>query len=100
MRQLFSAVAQVNIVYEANNGETLDDVKARMESHVESGETFPIHKVLSVTESRGPEFTVISVKELERLADRDFKLSCLEGGGVDNWEGYDFAMEEYWKEDE
>jgi hypothetical protein len=39
------------------------------------------------------------VRELERERDRlrlrDRKLSCLEAGGVDNWDGYDFAMEEY-----
>ena len=33
--------------------------------------------------------------ELDRLRLRDKKLSCLEAGGVDNWDGYDFAMEEY-----
>jgi len=34
----------------------------------------------------------------DQLVDRDFKLSCLESGGVDNWEGYDWAMENYWSQ--
>ena len=34
-------------------------------------------------------------KETERkLA----KLAALEAGGVDNWEGYDFALKDWWKE--
>jgi len=28
------------------------------------------------------------------------KLRALESAGVDNWSGYDFAMEELWEEDE
>ena len=38
---------------------------------------------------------LITNSEYESLKDRDFKLECLENAGVDNWEGYDFAMEEY-----
>jgi hypothetical protein len=40
--------------------------------------------------------------EYNRLVDRDFKLTCLENGGVDNWEWYDEALEDYYasKEDE
>lgn len=29
------------------------------------------------------------------LKDSDLLLSCLENAGVDNWEGYHYAMEEY-----
>lgn len=43
------------------------------------------------------ETVTISKKEYESLKDDSFKLQCLENGGVDNWEGYDFAMEEYWR---
>lgn len=32
------------------------------------------------------------LKELER---KEAKLDALEAGGVDNWEGYDFSLEEY-----
>lgn len=41
------------------------------------------------------ETVTISAKEYDMLLQRDFKLNCLEGAGVDNWEGYDYAMEEY-----
>ena len=34
-------------------------------------------------------------RERDRLKRRDEKLTCLEAGGVDNWDGYDFAMEDY-----
>lgn len=37
----------------------------------------------------------IPLKVYNMLVLRDFKLSCLENAGVDNWEGYDYAMEEY-----
>lgn len=39
-------------------------------------------------------------KKIKRLEDRSFKLSCLENAGVDNWDGYSYAMEEYHKEEE
>lgn len=39
----------------------------------------------------------ITDKEFSRLSDRDLKLTCLEKAGVDNWEGYDWAIEEYTK---
>ncbi len=41
----------------------------------------------------------ISKQELERLQDRDFKLSCLEQGGVDNWEWYGESLSEYFKKE-
>jgi hypothetical protein len=41
--------------------------------------------------------TVISVAELQELRKRDFKLTCLENGGVDNWEWYDESLSEYFK---
>jgi len=36
-------------------------------------------------------------KELDELYDRDFKLNCLENGGVDNWQWYSESLEEYWE---
>lgn len=33
--------------------------------------------------------------EIEELKDRDFLLRCLEAHGVDNWDGWDDAMEMY-----
>jgi acyl-CoA reductase-like NAD-dependent aldehyde dehydrogenase len=39
-------------------------------------------------------------KALEEQEGRLAKLYALENGGVDNWDGYDFAMEELRGEDE
>lgn len=46
-----------------------------------------------------PEEKMISItqREYDRLVDRDFKLSCLENGGVENWDWYDSSLEVYWK---
>lgn len=38
---------------------------------------------------------VVSLKVFERLKESENKLVCLENGGVDNWEGYDDAMEDF-----
>ena len=32
-------------------------------------------------------------KQVEKLEKRDEWLSCLEAAGVDNWEGYDIAID-------
>ncbi len=37
----------------------------------------------------------IDQKELQRLRDAKAKLDALEAWGVDNWEGYDDALEPY-----
>lgn len=42
------------------------------------------------------ELIEIPVKVYKELLDDQFMLECLQAGGVDNWEGYDFSMEEYW----
>ncbi len=43
-----------------------------------------------------PEETVtISKEEYDDLLDSQRFLNCLENAGVDNWEGYEFAQEEY-----
>jgi hypothetical protein len=42
----------------------------------------------------------ISKERYERLLDKERKLSALECGGVDNWEGYSYAMEEYYNEED
>jgi len=41
------------------------------------------------------ETVTITLKEYASLQDDSFKLNCLENAGVDNWDGYDYAMEEY-----
>lgn len=42
----------------------------------------------------------ITKAEYERLLDCFEKLTELEAGGVDNWEGYDIALEDYFKRKE
>lgn len=37
--------------------------------------------------------TIVSMDAYKTLLRRDMKLTALEGAGVDNWEGYDDAME-------
>lgn len=41
----------------------------------------------------------ISQKEYESLKEDSRKLLCLESAGVDNWGGYDFAMEEFYEDE-
>lgn len=41
------------------------------------------------------ETVTISRKEYEGLLDDQLLLNCLRNAGVDNWEGFDFAIEEY-----
>lgn len=38
----------------------------------------------------------ISLDKYEMLLERSFKLECLERQGVDNWSGYDDAMQEFY----
>ena len=42
----------------------------------------------------------ISQDRLNQLEERDTILRLLEEGGVDNWEGYDLSLAEWWKEKE
>jgi hypothetical protein len=41
---------------------------------------------------------MITKERIKELEAAELKLLALEGGGVDNWEGYDFALEEYYKD--
>jgi len=42
----------------------------------------------------------IPIKEYNKLCrDSDF-LNCLERAGVDNWDGYEFALEDYQEDSE
>lgn len=42
----------------------------------------------------------IKKEEYARLIDAQAQLNALEAGGVDNWDGYEFALEDYWKQQE
>jgi len=46
------------------------------------------------------EVITITQKEYYDLQEDARKLRCLENAGVDNWGGYDWAMEEYYGDDE
>jgi hypothetical protein len=39
--------------------------------------------------------TLISKTEIMRLNKRDYKLNCLEAGGVDNWEWFDESLKDF-----
>lgn len=41
------------------------------------------------------ELVTISYEEYEELLADSKLLNCLLNAGVDNWDGYDFALEEY-----
>lgn len=45
------------------------------------------------------ETVTISKEEYEELLEDQKMLIALQGAGVDNWEGYDFAMESLNEED-
>ena len=46
-----------------------------------------------------PNMVTIPIGEYTSLLDAALRLQCLEDAGVDNWDGYDFAMEAYGDED-
>ncbi len=37
----------------------------------------------------------ITEKEYQKLLDEQLFLDCLRGAGVDNWDGYDYAIDSY-----
>ena len=45
--------------------------------------------------SENPVRVTVELAELNRLQERDNFLSCLEACGVDNWEGFDDAVDMY-----
>lgn len=44
------------------------------------------------------ETVTITKDEYQKLLESQRKLSCLESAGVDNWEGYEYAMDMYTEE--
>lgn len=55
-------------------------------------------EVVVASEARADEIInkiAITLTEYVELMDRSIKLSCLEACGVDNWDGYEEAMEMY-----
>ena len=46
------------------------------------------------------ETVTISKKEYDELLDHQLKLFCLKDAGVDNWDGYELALQLYNESDE
>lgn len=42
----------------------------------------------------------VTAERLKALQDSEFKLECLEAGGVDNWEGYSESLKDYFAQQE
>jgi hypothetical protein len=55
---------------------------------------------LSKNAPKEEEMVTISKAEYESLLDDRNKLECLDAMGVDNWQGYDDAMQMYREEEE
>lgn len=41
------------------------------------------------------EYITIKLKDWEEVCDDSHLLKCLQAAGVDNWDGYDYAIEMY-----
>lgn len=41
------------------------------------------------------EMVTITREEYDELVDNNLFYECLVGAGVDNWDGYDYAIEQY-----
>lgn len=44
------------------------------------------------------EMVTITKAEYQRLLDVEFKMDCLEAGGVDNWDWYSESLKDYYTE--
>lgn len=101
MADLYAIKGGVNILYEAKEGEDLEAVKAYAATMVDR-ERFFIHDILSVEKSSAASFDVVAVSQADydRLVDDAGRYNAMRNHGVDNWCGYDDAMQEYreWKE--
>ena len=58
-------------------------------------EPFPLQKLIDL--HKGEALAEEAQKQLAELEEAAEKLGALEAGGVDNWEGYSFAMESFWE---
>ena len=53
---------------------------------------------MSIKRANKPDTVTITVEEHESLLSSQRMLQALEGAGVDNWSGYDYAMEDFYNE--
>jgi hypothetical protein len=42
----------------------------------------------------------ISKKEYDQLVDDSFFLNCLRNAGVDNWDGFEFTLDEFLEDED
>lgn len=71
------------------------DVQATGDSLVVMTPDGAVSLVVSQPDPAGREFTPVDLEELSDLRQEARKLRALETAGVDNWTGYDYAMELY-----
>lgn len=50
--------------------------------------------------SNKPKTVTIPFERYEELLDAERELGCLDAAGVDNWDGYMYAMQEYYGDDD
>ena len=57
-----------------------------------------IRTKINFMDTQPTETITITKKEYKDLLDRDERLSALEAAGVDNWEGYDVAIDIFYEQ--
>lgn len=50
--------------------------------------------------SKSGAVVICKAEDYQRMSDNEDLLDSLKGAGVDNWEGYDDALEDYWNNKE
>ena len=84
--------------------ETIEELYGDLYSSVRSDIKDKLDSVLNSISGTGVKVAgsnfTISQEEYEKLLKRDEMLSALEGAGVDNWEGYDYAIDMLNEDDE
>jgi hypothetical protein len=59
------------------------------------GEYTDHYEIVKMKDENDYTLNTMSINDLSELIDASFKLDCIEGAGVDNWDGYEFAMQAY-----
>ena len=80
----------------------LVNLDVEISSNYNSGEDAVVKAVRTWLKSRGikEDSRVISEEEYQNLKESDAVLTALENAGVDNWDGYGYAMEAFIEEEE
>lgn len=67
------------------------------ENFISFARSLPYSQELLFIDETIPEEVTISKETYEMLLDSNRKLNALECGGVNNWEGYDYSLSEFYK---